>query len=261
MATRWVRTTVLTVPLLCALAGCSAPTPTGGAAAAGRPDSITVFAAASLERTFTELASRFEAEHPETRVQLSFAGSSDLAAQIVAGAPADVFASADERNMDTVVAEDLVRGLPIGFATNRLEIAVPPGNPARITALEDMAREGVMAVVCAPQVPCGAATKVVERAAGIRIQPVSEELSVTDVLGKIASGEADAGLVYVTDVLAAEGSVVGIEFPESMRAVNAYMIAELAGSSNSRAATDFIAAVTGDAGQSVLEAAGFGQPG
>jgi molybdate transport system substrate-binding protein len=262
MRSAWIRTIpVLTVPVLAALVGCSGPAPTSDAAPAEKPVSITVFAAASLERTFTELASWFETEHPGTKVQLSFAGSSDLAAQIVAGAPADIFASADERNMATLLDEELVRGTPVAFATNRLEIAVPPGNPAAITSLADLAREEVMTVICAPQVPCGAATAAVERAAGIRIQPVSEELSVTDVLGKVASAEADAGLVYVTDVLSADGSVIGIDFPESVQAVNTYTLAELAGSPNRSAAKDFLAAVMGKKGQSLLEAAGFGPPG
>jgi molybdate transport system substrate-binding protein len=258
----WARTVaVLTVPLLGALVGCSEPAPAGGAAPSDKATSITVFAAASLQRTFTELASWFESKHPGTKVQLSFAGSSDLAAQIVAGAPADVFASADERTMATLVDEELIRDTPLAFATNRLEIAVPPGNPAAIDSLADMAREGVVTVICAPQVPCGAATKEVERIAGIRIQPVSEELSVTEVLGKVVSGEADAGLVYVTDVLSAGGSVVGVDFPEADEAVNTYTIAGLVGGSNGSAAREFVAAVLGAKGQSLLGEAGFGPPG
>jgi molybdate transport system substrate-binding protein len=255
------RVTVLTVPLLGALVGCSAPAPAGGEGPSEKAASITVFAAASLQRTFTELASWFESEHPGTSVQLSFAGSSDLAAQILAGAPADVFASADERTMTTLVEEDLVRDTPLAFATNHLAIAVPPGNPAAIDSLADLAREGVITVICAPQVPCGAATKEVERIAGIRIQPVSEELSVTDVLGKVVSGEADAGLVYVTDIQSAGDSVVGVDFPESDQVVNTYTIAGLTGSSNRSAATKFVAAVMGEMGQSLLDEAGFGPPG
>lgn len=255
------RVTVLTVPLLGALVGCSAPAPAGGAAPPEKAASITVFAAASLQRTFTELASWFESEHPGTSVRLSFAGSSDLAAQIMAGAPADVFASADERTMTTLVEEELVRDAPLAFATNRLAIAVPPGNPAGIDSLADLATKGVITVICAPQVPCGAATREVERIAGIRIQPVSEELSVTDVLGKVISGEADAGLVYVTDIQSAGDSVVGVDFPESVQAVNTYTIAGLTGSSNRSAARKFVAAVMGEKGQSLLVEAGFGPPG
>jgi molybdate transport system substrate-binding protein len=240
---------VLSVSLV-GVAGCS-PAPS---------DSITVFAAASLERSFTVLADQFENEHPDTRVLLSFAGSSDLAAQIIEGAPADVFASADARTMATVDDAGLVRGNPVRFASNRLQIAVPTGNPASIDDLADLAADDVVSVVCAPQVPCGAATVLVERAAGIRIHPASEELSVTEVLGKVASGEADAGLVYVTDVLASEGRVLGIEFPESRQAVTDYLAAELTGSGNRSAARAFVEAVAGGAARSVLRDAGFGGP-
>lgn len=253
-------TGVAATAALLVLTACSSPAAGSGTTGEG-PQSITVFAAASLERTFTELGSRFEAENPGTTVEFSFAGSSDLAAQIIAGAPADVFASADAKTMTTLVDEDLIRGEPVDFASNRLEIAVPPDNPASIASLADLASDDVVTVVCAPQVPCGAATKAVERAAGIRLTPASEELSVTDVLGKVSSGEADAGLVYVTDVLGAEGRVLGIDFPESAEAINAYRIGELTGSSNRALTKAFLAAVTGEPGQSLLGDAGFGPPG
>jgi molybdate transport system substrate-binding protein len=220
---------------------------------------ITVFAAASLTATFTELAGDFETEHPGVTVQLNFAGSSDLVTQITEGAPADVFASADEKNMAKLTAAGLIaEAAPVDFATNVLEIAVPPQNPASVTSLADLASPGVKTVVCAPQVPCGAATLAVERASGVDIVPVSEESSVTDVLGKVTSGEADAGLVYVTDVIAAGESVAGIRFPASAEAVNVYPIAPVAASQNPEAARAFAEFVTGEAGQRVLEAAGFG---
>lgn len=250
----------MTAALLMSLAGVTAgcsPAPSGTVAGAG---SLTVFAAASLERSFTVLADQFEDEHPHTRVHLSFAGSSDLAAQIIEGAPADVFASADARTMASVDDAGLVNGDPVPFASNRLQIAVPPGNPASIHNLADVAADDVVSVVCAPQVPCGAAAVVVERAAGIRIHPASEELAVTDVLGKVASGEADAGLVYVTDVLASDGRVLGIEFPESRQAVTNYLAAALTGQGNAGMARAFVEAVAGSAGQSVLRDAGFGGP-
>jgi molybdate transport system substrate-binding protein len=243
----------------CASGGSATP---GVARPASAPlsGSITVFAAASLTGSFTKIASEFEARHPGTRVKLNFAGSSDLVTQISAGAPADVFASADTRNMATLTAASLVDGTPVYFATNVLEIAVPPGNPAKISSLADLAKPGVKTVVCAPQVPCGAATVTVERAAGVAISPVSEETSVTDVLGKVSAGEADAGLVYVTDVKAAGASVTGINFPGSAKAVNRYPIAALSGSANAAAAAAFVEFVAGSAGRSVLSAAGFGAP-
>jgi molybdate transport system substrate-binding protein len=221
---------------------------------------ITVFAAASLKGAFTEIGKRFEAEHDGVTVTFSFAGSSDLVAQIQQGAPADVFASADTQNMGKATDDDLVDGAPVDFATNSLEIATPPGNPAKVDSLDDLTRPDVTVVVCAAAVPCGAAALGVEKAAGIDITPVSEEQSVTDVLGKVISGEADAGLVYVTDVKAAGDRVDGVAFPESADAVNTYPIAALSGSKHADVAKAFVAYVAGQEGQSVLGAAGFGQP-
>ena len=224
---------------------------------AGLSGDITVFAAASLKRTFTRIGADFERSHPGTKVAFSFAGSSDLVAQVQQGAPADVFASADTRNMDKLTAESLTASPPVVFASNTLEIAVPPGNPARVTFLADLARPGTKVVVCAPAVPCGAAATEVEKAAGVELRPVSEEQSVTDVLGKVIAGEADAGLVYVTDVKGAGGSVQGITFPESSAAANSYPIASLKSSRNRAVADAFVAAVTGAVGQQVLADAGF----
>jgi molybdate transport system substrate-binding protein len=136
---------------------------------------LTVYAASSLTSTFTELGKRFEASHDGVKVNFSFGGSSDLVAQIDQGAPADVFASADTATMDRAVAADAVEGDPVAFASNTLEIAVPPDNPARVTSLEDLAEPATKVVVCAPEVPCGAATQKVEEASKVDIEPVSEE--------------------------------------------------------------------------------------
>jgi molybdate transport system substrate-binding protein len=229
----------------------------GSGASGDSPQTVRVFAAASLTSTFTELGKRFEADHPGVRVRLSFGGSSDLADQIRAGAPADVFASADTKNMDKLgtTAVD-----PRDFASNTLEIAVPPGNPAGISSLEDLTRPGVKLVVCAAEVPCGAATQAVAQKAGLTLKPVSEEQSVTDVLGKVSSGEADAGVVYVTDVKGAGSKVEGITFPEAAGVVNVYPIATLHGSKQSRLAQEFVDLVLGQSGQKVLSGAGFGTP-
>lgn len=249
--------------LALSVAGCSSEATgnaTGASSASGVSGSITVFAAASLKTTFTQMATDFEASNPGTTVNLSFAGSSDLLTQITSGAPADVFASADTKNMDKLAEVELVEGTPTDFATNVLQIAVPPSNPASISSLEDLASPGAKVVICAPQVPCGSATKKVEEAAQITLRPVSEESSVTDVLGKVTSGEADAGLVYVTDVKTAGDKVKGIEFPDSDAAVNIYPISTVKTSKNKELADAFIAAVTGAQGQAVLSAAGFGTP-
>lgn len=240
------------------LSGCAAPAAPGGDGGAGR--TLTVFAAASLKAPFTALAEQFEARNPGTAVTLSFAGSSDLATQISQGAPADVFASADTRNMARLSDAMLVEGSPQDFATNVLTIAVPPANPASIGSFADLAKPGVKVVLCAPQVPCGAAAKTVQKEAGITLAPVSEESSVTDVLGKVTSGEADAGLVYVTDVRTAGDKVKDVPFAESAKAVNTYPIAAVRTARNTDLAAAFIAAVTGPEGQKLLSAAGFGTP-
>jgi molybdate transport system substrate-binding protein len=221
---------------------------------------LTVLAAASLSGTFTELARTFEEQYDGVEVRLSLGGSSDLAAQVVGGASADVFASADEPTMRRLTEEGLAEE-PVVFATNRLQLAVPPGNPAGVRSLADLdGRDDVDLVVCAPQVPCGAAAVALADAAGARLRPVSEEQSVTDVLGKVAAGEAEAGLVYVTDVLAAGGDVVGIAVPEADAVVNRYPVAVVSGSDEQQLAEEFVELVTGPDGQRLLADAGFGAP-
>jgi len=218
---------------------------------------LTVFAAASLTEVFAEMGQQFEAENEGVNVTFSFAGSSDLAAQILAGAPADVFASADTKNMDKLGP---MAGNPVPFASNTLSIVVPPGNPAGVTSFADLAEPGLKLVVCAPEVPCGAATQTAAQAAGVTLSPVSQEQSVTDVLGKVSSGEADAGVVYVTDVKRAGASVEGVTFAESSAAVNTYPIATVADSKNGDLAQQFIDFVLSDAGQGLLAGAGFAGP-
>ena len=243
-----------------ALTGCAGTGrgSTGGDAAARPSGTINVFAAASLKAPFTELAHTFESENPGTSVTLSFAGSSDLVSQISQGAPADIFASADTANMQKLKDAGLVDGTPRNFATNTLAIAVPPGNPAGIASLQDLARPDVRLVTCARQVPCGAAAAKVAAAAGLRLSPVSEENAVTDVLGKVTSAEADAGLVYATDIKAAGTKVKGIDFPESQGAVNTYPITATTAGRNKAAVQAFLDLVAGAEGQKVLAAAGFG---
>ena len=244
----------------CAASNTAAGTTRSGSSTAAGTGTVTVFAAASLKSTFTKIASGFEAANPGTKVTLNFAGSSDLVTQVTQGAPADVIASADTTNMAKLTDAKLIDGTASNFATNVLEIAVPPGNPASISSFPDLAKPGVKVVVCAPQVPCGSATETVEQAAGTTLKPVSEESSVTDVLGKVTSGEADAGLVYVTDVKTAGDKVKGIPFSESDQAVNTYPIATVGSSKSKELAKAFIAMVTGSEGRKVLSDAGFGTP-
>ena len=235
------------------LAGCG-----GGAEdPADDPVTLQVFAAASLQEPFKELGEQFEAEHEDVTVEFSFAGSSTLIEQIQQGAPADVFASADTKNMDKLTEAGLEAVDPVDFTTNTLMIAVPAGNPAGVTDLASLTG-ALNLVVCAPEVPCGAATATVEEAAGLEFAPVSEEQSVTDVLNKVTSGEADAGLVYVTDVEKAGDAVEGIEFPESQEAVNTYPITTVDGAANPELGQEFVDLVTGEQGQETLAGYGFG---
>lgn len=244
----------------CAPAGQAGQNGTNDGGTPGAGGTVTVFAAASLKAAFTELAGEFEASNPGTKVTLSFAGSADLVTQVSQGAPADVFASADTGNMAKLQDEGLVEGEPRNFASNTLTIVVPPGNPAGITGFGDLARAGVKVVVCAGQVPCGAATRTIEQKSGTMLSPVSEESSVTDVLGKVTSGEADAGLVYVTDARTAGGKVESIPIPEAATAVNTYPIATVKGARNKQAADAFVDLVLGSEGRAVLGSAGFGTP-
>lgn len=216
--------------------------------------------AASLKATFTKLGEQFQTAHPGTTVTFNFAGSSDLGTQLTQGAPADVFASANQKNMTKAADAGLLSGDPVNFATNTLTIVTPTGNPKGVTSFADLAKPGVSVVVCAPQVPCGSATEKVEKATGVTLSPVSEESAVTDVLGKITSGQADAGLVYVTDAKGAGDKVTTVPFPESKGAVNTYPIAALKDTQNAAAARDFVALVTGSNGQKVLAEAGFAGP-
>ncbi|MEV0893302.1 molybdate ABC transporter substrate-binding protein [Promicromonospora sp. NPDC050262] len=258
---RTLSITTAALLLAAAVAGCGSggsgdTGATDGAAAAAEETTLTVYAAASLTATFEQIGDEFEQAHAGVQVEFSFAGSSDLVAQIQEGAPADVFASADEANMEKLTADGLEGAEPVAFASNTLEIAVPPGNPAGVADLDDLAGD-LNLVVCAPEVPCGAATQKVTESAGVELAPVSEEQSVTDVLAKVTTGEADAGLVYVTDVIGAGDEVEGIEFPEAAAAVNVYPIAPVADSANADLAQEFVDLVLAEGGQTVLRDAGF----
>jgi molybdate transport system substrate-binding protein len=238
----------------------TAPTVSAASAASSGPvatGTLTVFAAASLKAPFTELGQAFQQQNPGTAVTFSFAGSSDLVAQITAGAPADVFAAADQNTMDKAVAAGVVAGTPVTFASNTLTIVTRPGNPTGIAGFADLAVPDRQVVTCAPQVPCGAATQKLEQNTGVALAPVSEESSVTDVLNKVQTGQADAGLVYVTDARNAGDKVTEVPFPEAAAVVNVYPIAGLTGSNQPALASRFVALVTGPDGRQVLGDAGF----
>lgn len=258
------RTAPLVVTLLAVtLAGCGGSSGSGSGTASGSSSSpsgeITVFAAASLTGSFTELGTQFQDKNPGTTVKFSFGPSSGLATQIVNGAPADVFASASAKNMDQVVQAKAASG-PVTFANNVMEIAVPPDDPAGITALKDLADSKNKVVLCAADVPCGATALKVFQNAGITVKPVSEEVDVKATLAKVQLGEADAGVVYVTDVRAAGDKVKGIEIPADVNASTSYPIAPLSDSKNAALARAFTDYVLSADGLKALAAAGFEKP-
>lgn len=221
---------------------------------------LTIYAAASLTAAFDELATRFEERHPSLEVQpIVYDGSSTLATQLVEGAPADVFASADEKNMTPLVDAGLTAADPVLFATNTLVIATPSGNPGGVEGLEDLAVDSVTVVLCAVEVPCGAASATLLENAGVTVTPASFEQNVTAVLTKVAADEADAGLVYRTDVTG-RTDVESITPAGAADVVNRYPIAALADAQNPDAAAAFAAFVAGPDGREVLDGLGFGSP-
>ena len=240
----------------------SSPATSSGGSASTEPagGQLVVLAAASLKKTFTDIGEQFKTDNPGWSVDFTFAGSSDLVTQLTQGAKADVFASADAKNMDKATQAGLLSGDPVNFASNTLVIVTAPDNPKKVSSFADLTKPGLSVVVCAPQVPCGSATKQVEEATKVTLDPVSEESSVTDVLTKVTSGQADAGVVYVTDAIGAGDKVAQVDFAGSSVAVNTYPIAVLKSATDADAAKKFIALVTSEAGQKVLSQAGFAKP-
>jgi molybdate transport system substrate-binding protein len=242
---------LLTAGLATAACGDSTSDTTGG---------ITVFAAASLTEAFGALGAAFTAEPGGVDVTLSFGGSSDLVAQIDAGAPADVFASADAESMDRLVASHRTAGQPRVFATNRLAILTAPGNPRGITGVADLADPDLVVVTCAAEVPCGAYASELFATAGVTVTARSLEENVKAVATKVTLGEADAGIVYATDVLAAGARAGGVEIPPELNVAAAYPITALAEANDPDTAEAFVDFVLGPQGQSILTSYGFREP-
>ncbi|MEV1246467.1 molybdate ABC transporter substrate-binding protein [Nonomuraea sp. NPDC049750] len=258
----------IALPVALALAGLSgcgsgqpatSSTASASASAAGGAKEVTVFAAASLTGTFTELGKTFEAAHPGTTVKFNFGSSATLAQQIVQGAPADVFAAASPATMKTVTDGSLASA-PTTFVRNKLEIAVPKDNPAKVDELKDLADSKVKVALCAEQVPCGAAAVKALDAAGLKVKPVTLEQDVKATLTKVELGEVDAALVYKTDVIASAGKAQGLEFPEADKAINDYPIATLAKAPAGDLAKQFVDLVLSPQGKDVLTKAGFEAP-
>lgn len=248
-----------------ALAGCGASGGGGSTSSAGQSSppaatgSITVFAASSLKESFTAIGAAFEAANPGVRVTFNFGPSSGLATQITQGAPADVFASASQKTMDTVAAASLASS-PQVFAVNSLEVATPLQQSVPITSLADLAQPGAKVAVCQKDVPCGAAALTLFEKNSLSVTPVSEEVDVKAVLSKVRLGEVDAGIVYVTDVKAAAGAVTGVVIPADQNVTTTYPIAAITSSKNGATAQAFVQYVLSAPAQEVLGAAGFASP-
>ena len=227
---------------------------------AGGSGGVNVFAAASLTDAFTEIGDEFSAANPDVGVTFNFAASSELVTQINEGAPADVYASADQNNMTKLVDAGGNAGTPEVFATNALEIVVQTGNPSNITAVADLANPDLIVVTCAEEVPCGAYAAEVFAKAGVNVTPKSFEENVRAVLNKVVLGEADAGIVYATDVLAAGDDASGVEIPPDLNVVAEYPIVATAEAANPDGAAAFMDFVRSETGQEILANYGFTAP-
>ena len=253
------RTAVAAAGLLLASGAACAPVEDGqggGGGGGSQQRTLTVFAAASLTESFTELGKRFERKHSGAEVEFNFAGSSQLANQINEGAPADVFASADTHTMDLVAEDGSTADEPVVFVRNTLQIAVPPGNPAGVESLSDLSDPQVKVALCAEEVPCGAAAAEALDAAGVEVEPVSREQDVKAALTKTELGEVDASLVYRTDVRASQ-EVEGISFPEAEKTANDYPIAVLQDAPQPGLAQEWLDFVRSAKGDKVFDDAGF----
>ncbi len=246
------------------LAGTALAASCGGGTAATTSEvsstTLTVFAASSLADAFTELTAGFESANPGIDVVLNVAGSSSLAAQIRDGAPVDVFASADAESMARVVADGRTTSVPEVFATNAMAIIVEKGNPRGVAGIADLARDDLVIVACAPEVPCGRYARAVLTNAGVEVQPRSFEENVRAVVTKVSLGEADAGIVYASDVESAGDAITGIDIPAAVNVVARYPIVALGGAGPGTAARAFVDWITSAAGRAMLLSHGFGPP-
>jgi molybdate transport system substrate-binding protein len=243
-----------------ALAGCSSSTKTAAPSSSGKQVTLNVLAASSLTDTFNKLGGEFRTAHPGVTVKFEYGGSATLAQQITQGAPADVFAAASPATMKQVTDAGDASGTPTNFVSNKLVIAVAPGNPKGITSLADLNKPGIKVVLCAPTQPCGTAATKALTAGNVTITPASLAPDVKSALNTVELGEADAALVYQTDALAAGTKVTGVPFPEADQAINEYPIAALTHSANLDTAKEFVAFIESPAALAELQAAGFLAP-
>ena len=233
------------------LAACSADSP------AGSDQTLTVLAASSLTEAFPQIATAFASEHAGVDVRLSFGGSQELVAQATSGLPADVLALAGTSSLNTV---DDVAGPPVVFAHNRLAIIVPPGNPAAVRSLTDLADPGVAVALAGPEVPAGQYAAQMLADAGVTVSPVSEEVDVKAVVTRVSFGGADAGVVYVTDATAAGDAVDTVTIPTAENIVATYPAATVGSSEQPELANEFVSFLTSPAAQDILRRYGFDAP-
>ena len=258
--TRTVRTPLTLLAAALALAACTSGTTTAiGSASTGGGD-LVVFAAASLTGAFDEIGAAFMAENPDLTVTFNYAGSSDLVTQINEGAPADVFASADAANMTKLTDAGNNSGEPEIFVKNTPQIIVGRGNPKAIATVADLANPDTIVVLCAPQVPCGTYAATILTNAKVTVTPKSQEQNVKAIVSKVTAGEADAGIVYATDVIAAGDAAEGVNIPADINVMADYPIVATKESANPAAAAAFIEFVSSEQGQKILDSYGFLQP-
>ncbi len=250
---------VFAVAAALALTGCSS-SGSKSSGTATKKVTLNVLAASSLTEVFTNLGKEYQTAHPGVTVKFSFAGSATLATQITQGAPADVFAAASPATMATVTSANDASGTPVNFVSNKLVIAVEPGNPLKIASLADLTKPGVKVVLCAADQPCGSAATKALAAGKITLKPVSLAADVKSALTTVELKEADAALVYVSDAKSADGKVTGIDFPEALKAINQYPIVALKGSKNPTDAQSFVSFIDSAPALTELEAAGFLAP-
>jgi molybdate transport system substrate-binding protein len=231
---------------------------TGCGGGGGGTTTITVLAASSLTGTFTELGQEFERQHPGVTVKFAFDSSATLAQEATQGAPADVLATADTTTMDSARAAQA--STPRTFATNVMVLATPAADPAHVRRFADLDKRSVKFVMCVPTAPCGAIGQALLTQDHITGKPVSQEVDVKSVLAKVTEGEADAGLVYTTDAVAAGSAVKALPIPGSAKQIATYPIVTLTQSKHAALAREFVALVTGPSGQRTLRRAGFGKP-
>jgi molybdate transport system substrate-binding protein len=224
------------------------------------PTAITVYATSTMIHSMTVIGKKFEEDNPGTSVEFIFAGSTDLASELAAGAGADVFVSGAVEQMTSVVDAGLIQGAPEPFATSRLVIVTPPGNPLHLASFADLAAPGVRVSLCAAQMTCATLTRTIEGKTGVRLQPVSEEVTSEDVVRNVVTGKADAGVVFASEAITAGAHVSWVDFPEAAAAESVCEIGLLKSTDETELSKKFIREVTDETSRPVLAEAGFGEP-